>query len=99
MNDDVETLALLAKDLGVVLAELWGDRTHTDAAVDLDQGADVRDVAQFAVGGVLGAMASSARRTPQPYRGYRTSARVSLGPNGLGMAPILSSPPANGDVS
>jgi hypothetical protein len=43
-----------AKDLGVVLAELGGDRTRTDAAVDLDQGADARDVAQFGVGGVLG---------------------------------------------
>jgi hypothetical protein len=36
-----------------VLAELGGDRTHTDAAVDLDRGADVRDLAQFAIGGVL----------------------------------------------
>jgi len=53
--------SLSAKDLGVVLAELGGDRTHTDAAVDLDQGADVRDVAQFGVGGVLGAMARSGR--------------------------------------
>ena len=49
------------KDFGVVLAELGGDRTHTDAAVDLDQGADERDVAQFGVGGVLGAMARSGR--------------------------------------
>jgi hypothetical protein len=53
--------SLSAKDLGVVLAELGGDRTHTDAAVDLDQGADVRDVGQFGVGGVLGAMARSGR--------------------------------------
>jgi hypothetical protein len=45
--------SLSAEDLGVVLAELGGDRTHTDAAVDLDQGADVRDVAQFETGGVL----------------------------------------------
>ena len=50
-----------AKDLGVVLAELGGERTHTNAAVDLDRGADVRDVAQFGVGGVLGAMTRSGR--------------------------------------
>jgi hypothetical protein len=41
------------KDFGVVLAELGGDRTHTDAAVDLDRCADVRDVAVEKQGEVL----------------------------------------------
>jgi hypothetical protein len=37
--------AELAEDLGVVLAELWGDGAHPHILADLDRAADVRDFA------------------------------------------------------
>ena len=38
-----------AEDLGILLAELRGERAHPHTLADLDRGADVRDVAQFGV--------------------------------------------------
>src|SRR6516165_10833745 len=42
-----------AKDLGIVLSELRGDGAHPHPLADLDRGADVRDLAQFRVAGIL----------------------------------------------
>jgi hypothetical protein len=42
-----------AKDLGIVLPELWGGRAHPHIVADLDRGSYMRDIAQFLVGRVL----------------------------------------------